>query len=62
MQSAALFPLTLTLSLREREHLSIGRDRSPGGEHFPAWATALPPPRGEGRGEGKGGGRLIRHG
>ena len=56
--SGALFPLTLALSLREREYLSTGRDGSLAGEHFPAPSEVLPLPKGEGRGEGKGDGRL----
>ena len=52
--SGALFPLTLALSLREREYLSTGRDGSLAGEHFPAPSEVLPLPKGEGRGEGKG--------
>src|ERR1035438_358279 len=39
---------------RGREQLSTGWDRSPAGEHFPAWATVLPLPKGDGRGEGEG--------
>ncbi len=62
LQLAALFPLTLTLSLRERENHSTGRDWSPVGEHVPARATGLPLPKGEGLGEGEGGVQLNRWG
>jgi hypothetical protein len=55
MQLSALFPLTLTLSLRERENHSTGRDRLPVGDQVPALADGLPLPKGEGRGEGEGG-------
>ena len=58
MQLNTLFPLTLTLSLGEREQLSTDRDDSPGGEHFPAWSQVLPLPTGEGWGEGEEGGQL----
>ena len=51
--SGALFPLTLALSLREREYLSTGRDGSLAGEHFPAPSEVLPLPKGEGRGVGE---------
>ena len=54
MHSGALFPLTLALSLRERERFSTGRDRSPNGKHLPALRMVLPLPEGEGWGEGEG--------
>jgi hypothetical protein len=53
MQSGALFPLTLTLSLRERERLSTAWEYSLNSEHFPALPKALPLPKGEGWGEGE---------
>ena len=55
MQLRALLPLTLTLSLGERERASTSRGRSPGGEHWPARPGILPLPEGEGWGEGKAG-------
>ena len=62
MQSKVLLPLTLTLSLREREHLSGGWDRTPVGARLPARPATLPLPKGEGLGEGKGGHQLNRPG
>ena len=48
-----VFPLTQTLSLREREQQSVPA-QSPDDACFAAWLmTILPLPRGEGRGEGK---------
>jgi hypothetical protein len=55
MQSCALFPLTLALSLREREWLSTVWDYSLNAGHLRALPMALPLPEGEGRGEGEGG-------
>ena len=52
--SCALFPLTLTLSLREREqHTPVcgTSDYAGNGDRL---TTILPLPKGEGRGEGKG--------
>ena len=54
MWSSALFPLTLTLSLGEREQLSSTWEYSLDSEHFPALPTVLPLPKGEGWGEGEG--------
>jgi hypothetical protein len=54
MQSSALFPLTLALSLGERERLSTAWEYSLNGEHLPALPIALPLPKGEGWGEGEG--------
>jgi hypothetical protein len=59
MQPSALFPLTLTLSLGERERLSTAWDYSLDGEYFPALPMVLPLPKGEGRGEGEG--RFLRN-
>ena len=47
------FPLTLTLSLRERERLSAAWDYSPNGKRSPALPMILPLPEGEGWGEGE---------
>jgi hypothetical protein len=54
MQSGALFPLTLALSLRERERLSTAWEYPLNGEHYPALPMVLLLPEGEGRGEGEG--------
>ena len=54
MQSGAQFPLTLTLSPREREQLSPTWEYSLDGEHFAALPMALPLPWDEGQGEGEG--------
>ncbi len=54
MQLEVMFPLTLTLSPADREHVSSGRDTSTEGEYFPACQRLLPLPKGEGRGEGEG--------
>jgi hypothetical protein len=53
MQLGVLFPLTLTLSLREREQLSTAAEYSLNGKHLPALPVALPLPKGEGWGEGE---------
>ena len=57
--SPGYFPLTLTLSLREREHRASGRCLADGrransgsGVSERRWAI-LPLPKGEGRGEGE---------
>jgi len=47
------FPLTLTLSLREREQASSTCDNSNRVGHTDRLATILPLPEGEGRGEGE---------
>ena len=60
MQSGARFPLTLTLSLGEREQLSTARKYSLNSEHFPALPMVLPLPKGEGWGEGEG--SFLRNG
>ena len=52
MQSSALFPLTLTLSLGEREPLSTGWDIALSGEHLPARPIGPPLPGGEDLSEG----------
>jgi len=54
LQSDAPFPLTLTLSPKEREPLSTSGDNLLAARPFPALPTALPLPGGEGRGEGVG--------
>jgi hypothetical protein len=54
MQLKVMFTLTLTLSPREREPLSSGRDNSTDDEHFLARQRVLPLPEGEGWGEGEG--------
>ena len=54
MQSGARFPLTLTLSPREREPLSSAWEYSLHSEHLPALPRVLPLPEGEGWGEGEG--------
>ena len=46
MQLDAVFPLTLTLSLREREQLVPGRDCPPVGGHSSARSNMLPLPKG----------------
>jgi hypothetical protein len=51
MQSGALFPLTLTLSLRERGQAATVCEYSLRTGHFPALPDLLPLPEGEGRGE-----------
>ena len=53
MQSGALFPLTLTLSPRERELISTAWEYSLTSEHFPALQMVLPLLEGEGWGKGK---------
>jgi hypothetical protein len=53
LESAALFPLTLTFSPKEREPLSTAWDYAVGSEHFPTLPIVLPRPKGEGRGEGE---------
>jgi hypothetical protein len=53
MQSCALFPLTLALSLRERERLSTIWAYSLNGVLFRAMPTVLPLPEGEGGVRGK---------
>jgi hypothetical protein len=60
MQSDALFPLTLTLSLRERERFSAACEYSGNSGHFLALPMVLPLPKGEGWGEGEG--RFLMHG
>src|ERR1039458_996394 len=60
--SYALFPLTLTLSLGEREPCSAIRDTLLSGRSFPARRSVLPFPKGEGWGEGKGDRRLTNFG
>ena len=50
----ALFPLTLTLSPREREQHSPARNSLAASEHFSAQSNILPLPKGEGWGEGEG--------
>jgi hypothetical protein len=54
MQSCALFPLTVTLSLGERRLFWTAWEYSLNGEHFPALPMVLPLPKGEGWGEGEG--------
>ena len=54
MQLGTAFPLTLTLSPRERELLSPTWEYSLNSEHFPALPRLLPLPEGEGWGEGEG--------
>jgi hypothetical protein len=54
MQSGTLFPLTLTLSLGEREQLLSAWEYSLNNEHFPALSRVPPLPEGEGWGEGEG--------
>ena len=51
----APFPLTLALSLRERERPSPRWDELLSGEILPAWPSVLPLPKGEGPGEGESG-------
>ncbi len=57
--STEYFPLTLSLSLREREQqpsgwcLADGRWKKSGLGVIERWWTILPLPRGEGRGEGE---------
>jgi hypothetical protein len=48
MQSEILFPLTLALSLGERERIPAGGDQSLTGERFPVLPTVHPLPEGEG--------------
>jgi hypothetical protein len=57
MRSDIPFPLTLALSLREREHPLAGREEALNAGQFPGLAIVLPLPKGEGRGEGE---RCIR--
>jgi hypothetical protein len=71
--SKAFFPLTLTLSLREREQFlmlsALARlcwplprcNRSKRSDSRPKRRTILPLPKGEGRGEGKGPARMAPH-
>jgi len=54
MQPGTLFPLTLTLSLGEREQLSAAWEYSLNSEYLPALAMDLPLPKGWGEGEGRG--------
>ncbi len=62
--STEYFPLTLTLSLREREQqasdwcLADGPLATSGTGVIQNWWTILPLPRGEGRGEGE---RSVTH-
>ena len=58
MWSGARFPLTLTLSPREREQLSSTWEYSLDSEHFPALPMVLPLPKGWGEGKG----RFLRNG
>ena len=60
MQLKTQFPLTLALSLRERESLSAGEDKPLNREPFPVRAGMLPLPQGEGWGEGEAG-ALLHH-
>ena len=53
MQSAAVFPLTLALSLRERGRAATVWEYSLRSEHYPALPDLLPLPAGEGGGEGE---------
>ena len=62
MQLDAAFPLTLTLSLRERGQPLAERHDSPAGEHSSAQSNLLPLHKGEGRGEGEGSSQLNRYG
>ncbi len=62
-RSDSRFPLTLTLSPRERKQLStVWEEYSLNSEHFPALPIVLPLPKGEGWGEGEGRFLLIRFG
>jgi hypothetical protein len=54
MQSDALFPLTPTLSRRERERSSTALEYSLNSEDLLALPMVLPLPKGEGWGEGEG--------
>ena len=58
-QQEAAFPLTLALSLREREWRSTIWDYPLNAGHFRALPRAHPLPEGEGRGEGEQGARLL---
>src|SRR6185503_14988801 len=51
-EETALFPLTLALSLGEREQLSSRCERSSGSGFICSRPMVLPLPEGEGRGEG----------
>ena len=53
MLSGLRFPLTLTLSPREREPHSTAWEYSLKGRHFPALPIVLPLPEGAGWGEGE---------
>jgi hypothetical protein len=58
MQSYTLFPLTLALSLREREQILTVWEYSLNSEHFPPQRIVLPLLEGESCGEGEGRSRL----
>ena len=56
---SALFPLTLALSLGERERPTLRCDESKRSGLAKAQQTILPLPKGEGRGEGEGDYRIL---
>ncbi len=62
MQLNTLFPLTLTLSPREREQVSAIREHSLSREPFARRRKVPPLPGGEGWGEGNADLRLNRYG
>jgi len=56
----ASFPLTLTLSLGEREHHMPRCDNSGSAGKLDTRRTIPPLPKGEGRGEGEGDYRILK--
>jgi hypothetical protein len=62
MKSHILFPLTLALSLREREQRSTVWEPLPNAGHIQVLRRSLPLPKGEGWGEGEGGVRSNVYG